>query len=456
VLYRLPFLLAEPEAVVWLVEGEKDADRVAAEGFCATTNVCGASAWRDEYTQALRGRRVVILPDNDEPGEKRARQLERDLRGVCTAVVLRLPGLPDKGDVSDWLDAGNGAMKLKQLADDLFRGVQAFDVASSRLAGEREDRIECGARALSFGVQFLDDAMGGILPRDLVLIGAKTGLGKTALATMIAQSACDAGKNVHYFALEAEDKEIERRMKFQILSTMYYERQYRPKRIRYLDWYMGRLDEELASFEPVADMEMRRVARTLSTFYRLDSFTGADFVKQLDAIKDTTDLVILDHLHYVDSADDNENRGYKNTVKQIRDAALRSGKPVIVVAHVRKTDRKNETLVPTIEDFHGSSDIPKIATKAIMLAPAYDVPPPEPHLWPTYMQIPKCRLDSSLARFVSLVTFNARTNSYEKQYALGRATDGGKTFTGIQSKDVPPWSTGFPQREEYEEMRNSR
>jgi 5S rRNA maturation endonuclease (ribonuclease M5) len=105
VLYRLPELYEAPrDRLVFVVEGEKDVDRLRAEGLLATTNAMGAGKWCPDYTEALRGRHVVILPDNDEPGRKHARAVAEALKGVAASVkVVELPGLPEKGDVSDWL-----------------------------------------------------------------------------------------------------------------------------------------------------------------------------------------------------------------------------------------------------------------------------------------------------------------------------------------------------------------
>ncbi len=118
VLYRLPELLASPDAVVYVTEGEKDADRLAREGLIATTNSGGAGKWRKEYGEALQGRDVVILPDNDDPGRKHAQQVARSLHGVARSVkVIELPGLPEKGDVSDWSAAGHTAAELELIAE---------------------------------------------------------------------------------------------------------------------------------------------------------------------------------------------------------------------------------------------------------------------------------------------------------------------------------------------------
>jgi predicted P-loop ATPase len=63
----------------------------------------GAGKWRSAYASELTGARVIILPDNDRPGEVHASQVAQSLSGVAASVkVLRLPGLPHKGDPHDW------------------------------------------------------------------------------------------------------------------------------------------------------------------------------------------------------------------------------------------------------------------------------------------------------------------------------------------------------------------
>jgi hypothetical protein len=120
VLYRLPELLvAEPLETVFVVEGEKDADRLADLGLVATTNPEGAGKWRDEYTATLKGRHVAILEDNDKEVRKHAEKVARALYGESTSVkVVVLPGLPEKGAVSDWLDAGNSVDELLRIVDE--------------------------------------------------------------------------------------------------------------------------------------------------------------------------------------------------------------------------------------------------------------------------------------------------------------------------------------------------
>ncbi|MEE9201815.1 MAG: AAA family ATPase [Dehalococcoidia bacterium] len=118
-LYRLPELLAaSPGALVFVVEGEKDADRLASLGLVATTSPMGAGKWRDAYATVLKGSKVVIIPDNDPPGKDHADDAARSIAGeAATLKMVELPGLPAKGDITDWLDAGHTKEELLALVE---------------------------------------------------------------------------------------------------------------------------------------------------------------------------------------------------------------------------------------------------------------------------------------------------------------------------------------------------
>ena len=108
-LYRLPDLAAAATGTtVFVVEGEKDADRLAGLGLMATCNDSGAGKWPEGCDHHFEGLHVVILPDNDPAGEAHGEMVAARLAEVGASVrVVRLPDLPEKGDVSDWLDAGH-------------------------------------------------------------------------------------------------------------------------------------------------------------------------------------------------------------------------------------------------------------------------------------------------------------------------------------------------------------
>jgi len=93
VLYRLPELLATPaDALVFIVEGEKDVDALHAVGLTATCNPGGAGKWRAEYDEHLRNRHVVVIPDADETGRRHADDVVLHLLPIAASVrCLELP-----------------------------------------------------------------------------------------------------------------------------------------------------------------------------------------------------------------------------------------------------------------------------------------------------------------------------------------------------------------------------
>lgn len=118
-LYRLPELVEDIalDRIIYFVEGEKDVDNLRKAGLCATSTPEGAQGkWKDIYTPFLSGARVVIIPDNDEAGEKHEQKLCKALYGTVASLrILRLPNLPEKGDVSDWLKMGGTVDELHKL-----------------------------------------------------------------------------------------------------------------------------------------------------------------------------------------------------------------------------------------------------------------------------------------------------------------------------------------------------
>ena len=89
VLYRLPELAGAE--TVYLVEGEKDADNLRLYGLTATCSPDGAGPdkWKSEfYNEPLRGKKVIILMDNDDTGRDFGEQEARALYGVAASVKL--------------------------------------------------------------------------------------------------------------------------------------------------------------------------------------------------------------------------------------------------------------------------------------------------------------------------------------------------------------------------------
>lgn len=114
VLYRMREVLKAP--YVFVVEGEKDVERLREQGFVATTNAGGAKApWLPQYTESLRGREVILIPDNDPPGRQRVLAIARALLGhAARIIVLELRG---GKDISEWFERGHSELELVDLVE---------------------------------------------------------------------------------------------------------------------------------------------------------------------------------------------------------------------------------------------------------------------------------------------------------------------------------------------------
>jgi hypothetical protein len=232
-LYLLPELLkgitqGQP---VFLVEGEKDADTLTKLGLTATTT--GTSLeWEEEYEQLLANANTIILYDNDKTGIKRRDLLCARLFGhVKSLRVVDLPGIEyrDKHgeDVSDWLEKPGKSVEL------LLNIVE--QTPDYRPTVESKQKTQTGYRTVSVHELLLLDLppremlLSPFLPsQGLVLLVAKTGIGKTHVALGIAYAVASGGtffnwtapnrKNVLY--IDGEMPAVLMKERLFMISTM--------------------------------------------------------------------------------------------------------------------------------------------------------------------------------------------------------------------------------------------
>lgn len=125
-LYKLPEVLKADEILI--VEGEKDCDSLLNIGFTATTCAMGAGKWRDEYNESLKGRNIVLVPDNDPEGKQHMTRVAQSLNGTTKSLKwLELPDLPDKGDVSDFIATFKNKDEAAERLSILIENAEAYE-----------------------------------------------------------------------------------------------------------------------------------------------------------------------------------------------------------------------------------------------------------------------------------------------------------------------------------------
>ena len=318
---------------------------------------------------------------------------------------------------------------------------EGFDTFPNRIWGELDDRIKLASRSLKFHNTFLDELLRGMLPHDLVLLGAPTGMGKTDLSLAIAASNAMEGKRVAYFALEAEPRELERRTKYRLLNALLYtEKNPNAGDFNYADWIRGECESYCGHLNEEVDNKIIDQLATLHTYYRGEKFDQHTLHDEVSKASVWADLIVIDHLHYIDTdSEDSETRGLADIVKTVRDLSLRIGRPVLLVAHLRKRSGIDKRIIASVDDFHGSSNITKICTQAIAIERAHSVTPAKWFMSPTFMTVLKDRRMGTTG-LVALTHFDLRSRNYRNEYTLGRLTKGCTEWEPIPTLDKPRWA----------------
>lgn len=106
VLYNLPGIATSDWAII--VEGEKDANTLRGWDLPATCNPGGSSKWRDEYTEFLANKDIVVILDNDPAGQNHGSIVAGALAGKVKSIRMLTPSKLPKGDITDWVEQEGG------------------------------------------------------------------------------------------------------------------------------------------------------------------------------------------------------------------------------------------------------------------------------------------------------------------------------------------------------------
>jgi hypothetical protein len=134
-LYRLGDILARPDERVVVVEGERCVEALRSLGVLACTSFGGANGAGRADWRPLKGRRVVLLGDNDDAGEAYVADVCEGLRALrprADVVVVPLPVEHEGDDVCDWLAALPDGWEIERVCAELSRLEQEAREAARR------------------------------------------------------------------------------------------------------------------------------------------------------------------------------------------------------------------------------------------------------------------------------------------------------------------------------------
>jgi KaiC/GvpD/RAD55 family RecA-like ATPase len=358
--YRLPALLASP--YTWITEGEKDTDALVARGQTATCNSGGAGNFKAELVPHFAGKKVFILPDNDEPGRKHARKVAEMLYGTAKEIrIFELPGLSEKGDVSDFLEAGGTVDQIRALyrTSHPYTPESAPHEEDSHVRSLREEVELAGGMngfwdmSSNYGIATpfanLTKALGGgMRPGEVYAIAGRTGSGKTSLGLQFAITAISLSLGVLIYSMEMTWRTVFQRVCSIEARVDLNEFQYMQER------HEESSDERLA------------LARATSKFWDAPiwvstkaKITPRYLVRESQRLKaklPKLDLIIVDHMQLMGSDEKGNGEYEKFTAisRALKQSAKELNLPVLVMSQVK---RKDEYAELEIDDCRGTGAI---------------------------------------------------------------------------------------------------
>ena len=314
-----------------------------------------------------------------------------------------------------------------------------------------------------YGIKPLDDALLAIAPKELIVIAAGSGIGKTEISLMISKAAVAAGKKVAHYNLEGGSCEAVQRLKWQYMCQVYYD-EYKDEGIEmdYRRWVLNASphplfmkleslaytkilemsEDRLFLYDNPEGLNCRSFCESLVRLEGLRADMGADPLLRKH-IKGAVgiDLIVIDHLHYFSlTKDENENTEITEILKVIKTITEELHIPVVLVAHLRKLPRGHG--VPDKEDIFGSSNIHKIANTCLILSPDHEKDDVANGIYPTFIRMAKSRQGLRPNLLIN-VNFNIHTRKYSDNYELYRCGPlGDVAGEALTEMEKPSWARG--------------
>lgn len=228
-------IIGKSSRPIFVVEGEVDAFSIEEVGGEAVVALGGTAAWQTFVKKAIEAEAeyklrtpYLLCLDNDNAGQEATGKMLAALEaaGIQAADVSHvLLFNTDLGkilkDVNDQLLQDKDFLRQEvQHVSNNFRGVFEVEQELARLAIEQSSagnnlqkfldviKSNIDTPCVPTGFKNLDKALDGGLYEGLIILGAESSTGKTALALQIADHIARKGNDVYYFTLEMSKEEL--------------------------------------------------------------------------------------------------------------------------------------------------------------------------------------------------------------------------------------------------------
>ncbi len=186
---KVPYQLQKVRgsATVFINGGEKACNRMNDIDQVGTCNVAGEGNWTPDLNQHFKGKKVILIPDNDDKGRSHVERVYNELKGVASSIkLLELPGLPDGGDFADWFESFDDPETAAERLAIMVENAGPYKPKKS----ENESKIEIISVESMADMEIEDNPIidGLLCEKESLIISGASGVGKSLFVNHIALS----------------------------------------------------------------------------------------------------------------------------------------------------------------------------------------------------------------------------------------------------------------------------
>ena len=204
------------------------------------------------------------------------------------------------------------------------------------------------------GLPQLDELLGGLEGGDLILIGARPAVGKSAFATQIASHFAEIGKRVGYYNLEMQEKQVYERFVASRSGIA-----------------LTRIRRAIA-FQNDEEKRFKEANEYLSKQDNIIISTGSKRVSEIriDAKKQMFDVIIIDYIGLMKPDRSYGNNRYAEVgaiSHAVKALAMEMNIPIICLSQLNRYSEQRETKEPTMAELRESGDLEQDASVIMLI-----------------------------------------------------------------------------------------
>ena len=310
-----------------------------------TQGVESESYTREYITQVLRD--CALLPYTSTELKSYAESVVRDYKAEVFRNILTRTQVTAAGVEYQIADTIQELEALKRSEKNQSKKLTA-------IVSEYQDQYfqERKEEKLYTGFSKLDEITGGLEGGDVIVIGARPGVGKSAFTSQIILEMAKAGKRIGFYNLEMSEKQVYERL----LSN---QSGIRLNRIRRAIQFLG---DEKERFESANQM-LGKMDILISS--------GTKSVSEIrnECRHQELDCIIIDYLQLVRADTRYQSRASEVGAisKAIKALAMELNVPIIALSQLNRTSEMRETKEPTMGELREAGDIEQDASIIILL-----------------------------------------------------------------------------------------